>query len=333
MSASPVPLLTRLQTTFDGLVAALPNVMIALVVLLVFMLLSRLALNGVRSVAQRAGQTPGVALVFGRLASWLITTLGVLVALTIIFPTLTAASLFSALGVSGVAIGFAFKDIFQNLLAGLLILVTRPFRIGDQIVSGEHEGTVEDIQVRATLLRTYDNRRVVIPNGELYTNRVVVNTAFDRRRLAVQVGIGYGDDIDGARALILEALDANPEILADPAPTVLVRSLADFSVNLEVRFWIDPPIRREAVESEDRVLQALKETLVAAGVDLPLPTQQVLFHDQTEETDGDRRRQREGWPAGKGASPRPARLLKEQVAPEEGRGGPADGSAPERRDA
>ncbi|WP_229755789.1 mechanosensitive ion channel family protein, partial [Deinococcus soli (ex Cha et al. 2016)] len=104
--------------------------------------------------------------------------LGVLVALTVVFPTLTAASLFGALGVRGVAIGFAFKDIFQNLLAGLLILITRPFRIGDQIVSGEHEGTVEDIQVRATLLHTYDNRRVVIPNSELYTNRVIVNTAY-----------------------------------------------------------------------------------------------------------------------------------------------------------
>ncbi|MXV22113.1 mechanosensitive ion channel family protein, partial [Deinococcus xianganensis] len=107
---------------------------------------------------------------------------------------------------------FAFKDIFQNLLAGLLILITRPFRIGDQIVSGEHEGTVEDIQVRATLLRTYDNRRVVIPNSELYTNRVIVNTAYDRRRLAVTVGIGYGDDIAQAKRIILDTLAGVEEI-------------------------------------------------------------------------------------------------------------------------
>ncbi len=249
------------------------------------------------SVAQRAGQPRGIALVFSRIVSWLVLALGVLVALTVIFPTLTAASLFGALGVSGVAIGFAFKDIFQNLLAGILILITRPFRIGDQIVSGDHEGVVEDIQVRATLLRTYDNRRVVIPNSELYTNRVTVNTAYDHRRLSVTVGIGYGDDIAAARTLILETLGGLDGLLQDPPPSVLVRELGDFSVNLDVRFWIDPPVRREAVEAQDIVLEAIRNALPAAGFDLPFPTQQLLFHDQTEATDGNRWEQREGWPA------------------------------------
>jgi len=291
------PVLTRFQTLTQSLLVSLPNIALGLVLFALFWFTSGVVRRSVQALAERAGQPAGIALVFGRLAGWVILTLGVLVALTVVFPTLTAASLFGALGVSGVAIGFAFKDIFQNLLAGLLILITRPFRIGDQIVSGEHEGTVEDIQVRATLLRTYDNRRVVIPNSELYTNRVIVNTAYDRRRLAVTVGIGYGDDIAQAKRIILDTLAGVEEIRRDPAPTVLVRELADFSVNLEVRYWIDPPIRREVVESQDRVLESLKPALIAAGIDLPLPTQQVLFHDQTEETDGDRTRQREGWPA------------------------------------
>ncbi|WP_119672202.1 mechanosensitive ion channel family protein [Deinococcus sp. RM] len=291
------PVLTRFQTLTQSLLVSLPNIALGLVLFALFWFTSGVVRRSVQALAERAGQPAGIALVFGRLAGWVILTLGVLVALTVVFPTLTAASLFGALGVSGVAIGFAFKDIFQNLLAGLLILITRPFRIGDQIVSGEHEGTVEDIQVRATLLRTYDNRRVVIPNSELYTNRVIVNTAYDRRRLAVTVGIGYGDDIAQAKRIILDTLSTVEDIRRDPAPTVLVRELADFSVNLEVRYWIDPPIRREVVESQDRVLESLKPALIAAGIDLPLPTQQVLFHDQTEETDGDRTRQREGWPA------------------------------------
>lgn len=307
------PILTRFQALVQGLLASLPNVALALVLLLMFWFVAGVARRSVQAVARRAGQPAGIGLVFGRLVSWALLTLGVLVALTVIFPTLTAASLFGALGVSGVAIGFAFKDIFQNLLAGLLILITRPFRIGDQIVSGEHEGTVEDIQVRATLLRTYDNRRVVIPNSELYTNRVIVNTAYDRRRLAVTVGIGYGDDIALAKRVILDTIAGVDDIRPDPAPTVLVRELADFSVNLEVRYWIDPPVRREVVESQDRVLEALKPALIAAGIDLPLPTQQVLFHDQTEETDGDRSRQREGWPAQE-SNPRPRAALRQ--APE-----------------
>ncbi|MFC5848787.1 mechanosensitive ion channel family protein [Deinococcus petrolearius] len=304
----------RLQAMAQGLLTALPGVVVGLVVFLLFLLLARAVRRGVGSLAGRAGQPPGIALVFSRIASGLFLALGLLVALTIAVPSLNAGTLFSALGVGGVAVGFAFKDIFQNLLAGLLILLTRPFRIGDQIVSGDHEGTVEDIQVRATLLRTYDNRQVVIPNSELYTNRVVVNTAYDKRRLSVPVGIGFGDDIGRARAVILDTLRDVPGVLADPAPEVLIRELGDFSVNLDVRFWIDPPLRRETVHVQDQVLGAVTPALLGAGIDLPFPTWQVLWHDQTETTDGDRTRQREGWPARRDNPPSRQQARAEQEA-------------------
>lgn len=290
-------ILARVQKIFAQLLLAVPNIAFGVVVFAVFWGLSWVLGKIIRGVAARAGQPKGVQVVLSRLTSWLVLALGLLVALTVIFPTITPASLFGALGVGGVAIGFAFKDIFQNLLAGILILLTRPFRIGDQIVSGEHEGQVEDIQVRATLMRTYDNRRVVIPNSELYTNRVTVNTAYPKRRLSVDVGIGYGDDIGAARATILSVFPGLDGIVAEPAPVVLVTSLANFSVQLEVRFWIDPPKRRDAVEAQDQVLEAVKNALTAAGIDLPFPTQQLLIHDQTENGDGDRPNQREGWPA------------------------------------
>jgi hypothetical protein len=132
--------------------------------------------------------------------------LGALVGCVIVFPNFTPASLLQFLGIGSVAIGFAFRDVLQNYLAGILLLLTEPFRIGDQIRFGSYEGTVEEIQTRATLLKTYDGRRVVIPNSELFTNSVVVNTAFEVRRLEYDVGIGYGDDVERARALILEAL-------------------------------------------------------------------------------------------------------------------------------
>ncbi len=289
-------LLARLESMGRSVLLALPNLAVGVVVLLVFWLVSRLLARLVRSVVAKAGRPRGVQVVLGRLTGWVVLVLGLLVALAVVFPTVTAASVFGALGIGSVAIGFAFKDILQNLLAGILILLTRPFRIGDQIVSGAHEGTVEDIAVRSTSLRTYDNRRVVIPNSELYTNRVTVNTAYAHRRLAVDVGIGYGDDIDTAKQIVLRTIANLKGVVADPAPTVLVTALGDFSVNLEVRFWIDPPARKEAVEVADQVLTALKPALIAAGIDLPLPTSQVLLHNQTEPADGDRTRQREGWP-------------------------------------
>jgi small conductance mechanosensitive channel len=204
--------------------------------------------------------------------------------------------LFASLGVGTVAIGFAFRDILQNYLAGILLLLTEPFRIGDQIIFGGYEGTVEDIQTRATLIRTYDGRRVVIPNGNLFTQSVEVNTAFEKRRSQFDVGIGYGDDIATARRVMLEAMKSVDGVADDPPPEVLLVSLSDYSVNLRARWWTKSP-RIEQMRVQDQVLEAIKNRVIAEGIDLPYPTSQILFHDQTEPSDGDRRRQREGWPA------------------------------------
>ena len=191
----------------------------------------------------------------------------------------------------------------DELAARLMNTLDEPFRIGDQIIVGGYEGTVEEIQTRATSIRTYDGRRVVIPNSTLFTESVTVNTAFEKRRLQYDIGIGYGDDIARARRIIIDALRSVHGVMADPAPEALVVDLAGSSVNIRARWWINPPRRTDVVASVDQGLEAIKNALVAEGIDLPFPTRQVLFHDQTETTDGDRARQREGWPAGRGDGP------------------------------
>ena len=244
-------------------------------------------------------------MVLGRLAQGIVILVGLFVALSIVIPTFKAGDLVQLLGISGVVIGFAFRDILQNFLSGILILVTEPFQIEDQIVFKDFEGTVENIETRATTIRTYDGRRIVIPNSELFTNSVTVNTAFENRRLEYDVGIGYGDDIEETKRLMLEAIHSVDGVLKDPAPDVLVMELAESSVHIRARWWISPPRRADSLNSRNWVLTAIKNKLTANGIDMPLPTQQILFHDQTEETDGDRSRQREGWPAGNKEVPKP----------------------------
>ncbi len=109
------------------------------------------------------------------------------------------------------------------------------------------------------MIRTYDGRRIVIPNAELFTHSVIVNTAFQHRRLEHDVGIGYGDDAERAKELILEAVKGVEGVLADPAPDVLLVELAASTVNLRVRWWIAPPRRSDALETQDRVLLAVKK--------------------------------------------------------------------------
>lgn len=295
----------QIQDMINNFIALLPNLVLGFIVFILFFLIGRVVKRVVRRLTRNRRQARNLGLVLGRLAQGIIILVGLFVALSIVIPTFQAGDLVQLLGISGVAIGFAFRDILQNFLAGILILLTEPFQINDQIIFKEFEGTVENIETRATTIRTYDGRRIVIPNAELFTNSVLVNTAFENRRLEYDIGIGYGDDIEQAKQLILEAIYSTEGVLTDPAPDALVVDLAGSTVNIRARWWIQPPRRSDALNSRDKVLMAIKNQLTANGIDLPFPTQQILFHDQTEETDGDRSRQREGWPAGKNQVPMP----------------------------
>jgi small-conductance mechanosensitive channel len=308
---------------------------LALIVFFLFYFAAKSIKSLVRRLTNRHRHARNLGLVLGRLSQGLIILVGLFIALSIVIPSFKAGDLIQLLGISGVAVGFAFRDILQNFLAGILILLAEPFRIGDQIVVKNFEGTVQDIQTRATTIKTYDGRRIVIPNSELFTESVTVNTAFDSRRLQYDIGIGYGDDIDQAKQLILEAIASVDEVLKDPSPDALVVELAESTVNIRARWWIKPPRRADALESQDKVLTAIKKKLTANGIDLPFPTRQILFHDQTEETDGDRSKQREGWPAGKSEVPKPSnigsslRKLAQMRAQRNGNNGDGNGTRPQ----
>lgn len=295
----------KVQSMSNSVIVLLPNLILAIIVFFVFFFLARVLKSSVKRLTRRHRQARNLGLVLGRLSQGITILIGLFVALSIVIPSFKAGDLIQLLGISGVAIGFAFRDILQNFLAGILILLTEPFQLDDQIVYKGFEGTVENIQTRATTIKTYDGRRIVIPNSELFTNAVMVNTAFENRRVEYDIGIGYGDDIHKAKQLILEAIASVDEVLKNPAPDALVMELAGSTVDIRARWWVNPPNRASTLDSRDKVLTAIKNKLMANGIDLPFPTQQILFHDQTEETDGDRSRQREGWPAGKGYVPKP----------------------------
>ena len=277
----------QIQALANDLITLLPNLVLAAVLLGLAIVAAKYASGLVRSLAERAGQGRGVGLLLGRIAQYVVLFVGFLIALSVVFPSFKARDLIQVLGISGVAIGFAFKDIFQNFLAGIIILISRPFRIGDQILVKGFEGTVEDIQTRATLIRTYDNRIVVIPNTVLFSEEVTVLTASSKRRSEYNLGIGYDDDVDQAKAIVLRTLATLEKIESDPAPDVLVVGIDESAVTLRIRWWTSPQ-RANVLVGQDEVLPAVKRALTAEGIDIPFPIRTVLFHDQTGANDGDR---------------------------------------------
>jgi small-conductance mechanosensitive channel len=299
------PVVQKIEGLIEGFFWLLPNLGIAAVVFLAFLAAGSVVRRTVLRISRRRHRDDLGGLLAGA-ARWSLIVLGLLVVATIVFPSIKPADLLSALGIGTVAVGFAFRDILQNWLSGLLILYRQPFKRGDQIRSGEFEGTVDAIEARATLIRTYDGQQVVIPNSDIYTRAITVRTAFPARRSQCDVGVGYGDDIGHACEVIVKAMQGMDGVAADPAPDALPWSFDSSSVTIRARWWSGSR-RSDVVHAQARVIPAIRGALAEAGIDMPFPTRVVLLHDQTEDIDGDRARQREGWPA-HGTPPRPRHL-------------------------
>jgi len=285
----------KLDSWLDGLVRLIPNIITAIVIFTLLYLLARLLQRLVVSSAKNKSRG-NLGDVLGGLVKWITIIFGFMFAATIISPTLKFGDLIAGMGVSSVAIGFAFKDILQNWLAGLLILLRQPFDIEDQIEVNGFEGTVKRIETRATIIKTYDGQRVVIPNSDIYTNAVLVKTAHTLRRSQYDVGIGYADNIDEACEAIRQALGDVVDVQSEPAPEALPWDLAASWVTIRARWWTDSK-RADVVQVHAKAIKAIKEALDEKQIDMPYQTYQHLVHDQTENVDGDRSLQREGWPA------------------------------------
>ncbi|MFB6180972.1 MAG: mechanosensitive ion channel family protein [Candidatus Nanohalobium sp.] len=192
------------------------------------------------------------------------------------------SALGTVVGLLGLGLSFALKDTISNFIAGLMILVNRPFTVGDQIKAQGEEGTVKDIRVRATDIKTYDGRKVIIPNSRLYNDVVTNNTAYDERRFEVIVGVGYDDDIEKAKELAKESLEESEAVEMEPSPEVLVDELGGSSVNLKLRAW-SRPSKANMVSAASEVTQKVKERFDREGIDIPYPIRTVYMENGDQE--------------------------------------------------
>ncbi len=252
----------------DTFISRLPALILAIVVFLLFYTFSLLASRVIHRTTRK--YRPNLGMVFARLVGAAIILLGFLVAFSVVAPSFQASDLIKVLGIGGVAIGFAFQNILQNFLAGLLLLWAEPFRIGDEIKLDNFEGTVEEIQTRATFIKTYDGKRVVIPNADLFTHSVTVNTALDIRRWDYDLQLKSITNLNETRSLIVQIVSKVPGVLLDPSPEALVLDLTDLEANavkIKVLWWTKAPRQHEMLTSFDKVLTAIRQTLGRSTVE------------------------------------------------------------------
>lgn len=231
----------------------------------------------------------------GRLLSTILTGFIVFVvgmfALTLLFPRLDPANILSLLGVGSIAIGFAFKDIFQNLVAGVILLVREPYRKGDEVCVGDYEGVVEEVETRATHIRTIDRRLVVIPNVRIFTEAITVNTDSEYRMTNHTLSIAYGGDPRRAMEVVLEAIKSAEGVRPDPEPQIAIKALNDYSIDLFFAYAAASPLI-EQIKTKGAVLLAIHDACRANDIALPYPTQVNLLQplgagsDRPDKLDG-----------------------------------------------
>ncbi|MFG0264127.1 MAG: mechanosensitive ion channel domain-containing protein [Rhodopirellula sp. JB055] len=272
-----------------------PLLFAALIVVIATSLLSRLASWTVHRLLDKRGMRTSLKDLIDQLTSIAIWVIGLLVATVVAFPGMTPSKALTVLGLGSVAIGFAFKDIFENFFAGILILWGYPFDRGDYISSGEVTGEVKQITIRNTLIRKMDGELAVVPNASLFKNNVDVLTSQPQRRVRITCGVAYDEDVDQSRDVIKQAVQSCDSVQGKRTVEVFAQEFADSSINFEVAWWTGSrplDLRR----SRDEVVAAIKRDLDNAGIEIPFPYRTLTFKNpehigfQSTESVGERSR-------------------------------------------
>jgi small conductance mechanosensitive channel len=282
----------------QGLIARLPLIALGIVLFAVGLILIKVTISWTERGLQRARVDHAVQRLTVNLMRATLVLLVALWALSV--AGVQVGAVLAGLGLAGLALAFALQNILENFVAGILILIRKPFRRGDQIETNEFSGTIEDIDLRVTHLRDFDDELVLIPNATVFTEPIVNLTRLGRRRTRVMVGIDYRDDHDRAREVLAVAVAGVEGVLPTPQPEVLCTELGDSSVDFEVSYWTAPQMR-EVRFVRDRVIRACKSAVEAEGMTIPWPIRTLA------------------------ADMQPLRVASASERRDEGGGGPSDG--------
>jgi small conductance mechanosensitive channel len=276
-------LIERVQEMLAGFVRSLPQLGIAVTVLLVTWAMAHLVRSAVTRVPARTKLRPSLAALLVTLAGILAWVFGILVALAVVMPGVNAGSLITILGLSSVAIGFAFRDIFENFLAGMLIMLRRKMRIGDLIECENVEGRVEQTTLRETYLRRLDNQLTIVPNSFLFKNPVRILTDAKLRRYEITLGVAYDTDLDAASELIVKTVTPLEGIDNRKPVEVYAREFGDNAIEFTVRWWSGSK-QLDLHQSRDRVVRAIKREFDRAEIEIPFPQRVHWFRQPLEIT-------------------------------------------------
>ena len=253
------------------------NVVIALVIFVIGRIVAKVISNGIRKLMHTQEVDQILESFVGNLSYWLLMTFVIIAAIGQL--GIQTTSLIAIMGAAGLAVGLALQGSLANFAAGVLIVMFRPYRVGDFVEAAGIAGVVEQVQILTTVLKTGDNKQIVVPNGQIMGSIITNYSANETRRVDMVVGVSYEDDIDKVRATIKDIIDSDDRILKDPECQIAVAELADSSVNFNVRPWVKTGdywgVKLDFTE-------AVKKRFDKEGISFPFPQQDVHLYQKSD---------------------------------------------------
>ena len=269
--------ISPLEAIINQILLFIPKLVVAIIIFLLTLYVARLGCRMVDAALQKRQVDHEVRLLLARVAQISIIVLGTIWSLATVDFDVTG--FVAGLGIIGFTIGFALKDIAENFVAGILLLLQQPFDIGDAVEAGGYSGTVSNIEIRTTTIRTWDGLLVLIPNAKVYSNPITNFSKVDHRRISIDVGVAYDTDLQKADDLMLEVVKQLPGIKDEPAPFVVFSEFADSSINATLYFWIDTG-EAGYFASLDAVVKGIKDAFDRESIEIPYPVRTMFVKEK-----------------------------------------------------
>ena len=257
----------------------------SLISALIVISLTRYAVQVLEKIARETGKrvikSTSLQVLLTKTAKVGVWTLGILVACVLAFPSFELGHIITTLGVSSVAIGFAFQDIFKNFLSGIILLIEEPFRIGDEVIIDGYQGVVQHINIRTTQIRTYNGEKVLLPNSTVFTDAVKVFTAYSFRRTDLGVGVDYNTSLPEATKILKTTIQDVEGVLQEPIPEIDLVNFGDSSIDFMVRYWTNSR-QKQVRYVQTQAIVAIKKAFDAADINIPYPIRTLYHHNAGE---------------------------------------------------
>ena len=267
----------KLGGWFDVVISHIPNFIVAVIIAIIFSFIARLAGKGMKKVLRRSLDSTQIADLMASIFKVIVLSVGVFIALDFMGLKSTVTSLLAGAGIVGLAIGFAFQDMTENLIAGIAMGIRKPFKAGDVIETDNVFGSVHSINLRNTLIESFYGQLILVPNKILFRNVLRNYSTLGVRRIEVPVGISYADDIEKASEVIVDKINQFDFVIRKNETAVYAEGFGDSSINLLVWFWIKYPGEPDYMTVRHKGVVAVKQALDAADISIPFPIRTLDF--------------------------------------------------------